>query len=174
MTYGMYGGKFMPMHKGHLHCVEKALEECDKLFLILCVNGEGEQRIWDRCDFCDIAFPPSKLTQPTRIEQINRVADMYKGRVIPIVADLKTCRKPDGTEDWDAETPIIINACSAVNGREHPFDIVYGSEPEYADYFNRAYPWAEYHMVDVDRNEVPISATKIRNMPYDMAKEWLV
>ena len=27
---GMYGGKFMPMHKGHLKCLDMAARECER------------------------------------------------------------------------------------------------------------------------------------------------
>ena len=30
---GMYGGKFMPFHKGHMYCVEKAASMCEKLYV---------------------------------------------------------------------------------------------------------------------------------------------
>lgn len=44
------------------------------------------------------------------------------------------------------------------------FDAIYGSEPSYGTYFQKAYPWAEYRIIDVNRDIVPISATKIREM----------
>ena len=39
---GMYGGKFMPFHKGHLHCVEVASSMCDKLYVILFHGSDQE------------------------------------------------------------------------------------------------------------------------------------
>ena len=42
---GMYGGKFMPFHKGHLYCVEQASKMCEKLYVILFVGGEQEIKI---------------------------------------------------------------------------------------------------------------------------------
>ncbi|MBR6914254.1 MAG: adenylyltransferase/cytidyltransferase family protein, partial [Treponema sp.] len=29
MKTGFFGGKFMPFHKGHLHCIEVAAKICD-------------------------------------------------------------------------------------------------------------------------------------------------
>jgi HTH-type transcriptional repressor of NAD biosynthesis genes len=55
------------------------------------------------------------------------------------------------------ETPLVLNACGKL-------DAVFGSEPDYGDYFKRAYPGAEYVQIDVERKSVPISATMIRNM----------
>ena len=35
---GMYGGKFMPFHRGHLYCIQKAVEQCDKVIVSVFVN----------------------------------------------------------------------------------------------------------------------------------------
>lgn len=35
MVTCMYGGSFDPLTVGHLHCIEEALANCDKLYLIL-------------------------------------------------------------------------------------------------------------------------------------------
>ena len=42
---GMYGGKFMPLHKGHNYCIETACEECEKVYVILFYGGADELRI---------------------------------------------------------------------------------------------------------------------------------
>ena len=42
---GMYGGKFMPFHKGHLHCVEIASKQCEKLYVILFHGNDQELEI---------------------------------------------------------------------------------------------------------------------------------
>ena len=56
------------------------------------------------------------------------------------------------------------------------FDAIFGSEPDlYAPYFERAYPWADYVIVDADRKEVPISATMIRHvLSEEEAKKWII
>ena len=77
------------------------------------------------------------------------------------------CKYDDGTENWDMETDLVLDICG-------PLDAVYGSEPEYADYFRRAYPKAVYEIVDTDRKHVPISATKIRSMNEEERKKWIV
>ena len=54
-------------------------------------------------------------------------------------------------------------------------DVVFGSEPDYDDYFERAYPGTKYIQIDVDRNAVPISATMIRNMKSEKErKKWII
>ena len=42
---GMYGGKFMPLHKGHNYCIETACAECEKVYVILFFGGADEMNI---------------------------------------------------------------------------------------------------------------------------------
>ena len=39
---GLYGGKFMPLHKGHFFCIDTAARQCDKVVVIMFING-GEE-----------------------------------------------------------------------------------------------------------------------------------
>ena len=156
---GMYGGKFLPMHKGHLLCLKTASEMCDHVFLIMFVGGQQEEEVLkeDKRDF---------ISYFERRDQVKRAAEMFDN-VIPIVLDISDCRLDNGEEDWDAETPMVINKIGY-------FDAVFGSEPSYADYFKRAYPWAEYVLVDPERKIVPVSSTKIRNMNTKEQSKWII
>ena len=42
---GMYGGKFMPFHKGHYYCLQTAASECKKVYLILLISTEISKKI---------------------------------------------------------------------------------------------------------------------------------
>lgn len=157
---GMYGGKFMPMHAGHMHCLRVASEMCDKVYLILFFGGNQEEEIIARDD-------REFLHVSARMAQTLKAASMFDN-VEPLFLDVTDCRYQDGTEDWDAETPIVLNACGK-------FDAVFGSEPDYAPYFERAYPWADYVLVDSSRTEVPISGTQIREMEsLEEVNKWIV
>ena len=160
--YGMYGGKFMPFHKGHLHCLEKASEECENVYCVLVIGGADERRILTTRD--DAFLKPE-----AREKHIREICSERFDNVKLVVADVSTCIKEDGSDDWDAETPIMTEACEG-----NILDAVYGSEPSYEKYFKKAYPTAEYILVDVDRKEVPISATKIRSMSEKEREDWIV
>ena len=45
MIAGFYGGKFMPLHKGHLYCIDVAAHQCDKVDVIMFINGDEELEI---------------------------------------------------------------------------------------------------------------------------------
>ena len=42
---GMYGGKFMPFHKGHYYCLKTAVKECEIVHLIMFYGGVQEKKI---------------------------------------------------------------------------------------------------------------------------------
>ena len=157
---GMYGGKFMPMHKGHLKCLDTAARECERVYLILFYGGDQEKLILKKQP------NDTDLWLGNRIEQLFRAAYRFKN-VTPIVLNISECRLPNGEEDWDAETPLVLARCGNL-------DAVYGSEPSYAPYFARAYPDAIYRCLDPERKELNISATMIRNMNKEERKEWMV
>ena len=156
---GMYGGKFMPFHLGHLHCLEVARSMCDKVWLVLFVGGLGEEFIRNH-------DKREMLTPEARWEKVREIAARYED-VEPVMVDVSSCRLPSGAEDWDAETPLIVEAVG------HP-DAVFGSETSYRFYFDRALPWAEYVVVDEKRRTVPISATDVRGMGEKEAAIWTV
>lgn len=156
---GMYGGKFMPFHKGHLSCLELAVKECETVNLILFCGGKQEKDILskDKREF---------LTVDNRIERIKEaIKDMENVRFH--VINVASCFSDDGEELWDMETPMVLEKTGEL-------DAVYGSEQSYTDYFSRAYPKADYRLVDISRVKVPVSATMIRAMSEEEASKWIV
>ena len=194
LKIGFYGGKFLPFHIGHAYAAIKALESCDVLYLILFHGGEQEEEIQknkDEYPLLNCLFSP--LSRLKQIHDFAYLYDSYYGEkhnkmIIPAKIDISKCRYPNGKEDWNAETPLVISEISTSNeiltfdcvnirdgafNQAQPFDYVYSSEPSYDEYFKRAYPFAEHIIIDTERNAVPISATMIRNMETDMARKYI-
>lgn len=160
MIVGFYGGKFLPMHKGHLYCIDTASIQCDKVVVIMFVNGDDELRV------CKTNHD-KMLSVEKRIEQLKRVCNIYDN-VEPHIVDAMDLKLPDGSEDWDAETPLVRQYVPKM-------DFVYSSEPSYGDYFKRAYPEAKHIIIDEKRLKYPISSTMIRAMKeMEDIEKWMV
>ena len=161
---GMYGGKFLPFHKGHRFCVETAALECEKVYVILFYGGADEEIILrERSEIW--------LSLDERIKQMNKICE-YAGKyaqVIPSMIDITGLRLPDGTEDWDAETPLVRKLLG------NHLDAVYSSEESYGEYFSHAYPEAVHRLVDIKRIHYPISGMEIRKMKSaEDRKKWII
>lgn len=157
---GMYGGKFFPLHKGHVYCIQKACELCEKVYVLLFINSESE------LNAAKTAPKMKELTPEYRINALKKVVNSIPNAEMKVI-DTLHCKNSDGTEDWSKERPLVIEACGK-------FDAVFGSEPSYADYFAKAYPYADYVILDTDRKSVPISATMIRNMDEKERQNWMI
>ena len=158
---GMYGGKFLPLHKGHNYCIDVATKECDKVYVILFFGGTDEEKVLETMN-------DDYLSLEDRKNRLINLCNNYEN-AIPTFIDVSNVRLPDGKEDWDGETPLVREVVG------DKLDAVYSSEMYYDDYFKRAYPEAEHRIVDLERKKFPISGTKIRNMKEREERElWIV
>ena len=161
---GFYGGKFLPFHAGHKHCIRVAAEECNRLVVIFFSNSEEEREIIRRND----TVCPILLDEQSRIKVMMQECNKYTNVEFTIL-DCNVMHKQaiiDGSDLWDAETQYVLDTVGK-------FQAVYSSEPGYDDYFKRAYPFAEHRLVDPPRIHVPISGTIIRTMDKSEAIGWL-
>lgn len=159
-TYGFYGGKFFPMHKGHQYCIEEMAKTCDHGVVIMFVNGLDEKNYLKNHPKEDY------LSIEARAEQVARVCKKFPNLEWHII-DVGDLVLPDGTEDWEAETPLVRQYLPHI-------DYVFSSEPRYGPYFRDAYPEAIHIVVDAVREDVPISATEVRAMNEKERKLWMV
>lgn len=158
---GFFGGKFMPLHKGHYHVLEKAAAECEKVYFVMYAGGEEERKAADSDPYGAYLLPE---------ERFNRViaAASDFDNVIPVYFDVSDYMLPDGSEDWNAEVDQVYCFTGPY------LDAIYGSEPAYSAYYRENFPGAVYVIVDPDRHDVNISATAIRNMTPEQREKWLV
>lgn len=163
---GMYGGKFCPLHEGHYSVIERALSECDHLFVVLFINSEAERYMPKRW-FTDPAFRYYQLNKAK--ERYQKEHDLEDPPLMDIVIVDSSRFIYNGKENWHKEAEWIWNQCWFI-------DAVYSSEPEYDSFFKEAYPSATHVLVDPERKRVPISATELRTKG-DYSQEllkWLI
>lgn len=173
---GMYGGKFLPFHLGHRYCIEFAAKECDILYVILFYGGKDEEEILKNHPESWLAAGSRKIMLEKLVNGINKEALLKCGnnegtvpKIIPKYIDISQLRLPDGSEDWDAETPLVREICG------DRIDAVYSSEESYGEYFLRAYPEALHRLIDVPRIHYPISGTDIRGFESEEERtRWMI
>jgi len=143
MKTGFYGGKFLPIHQGHVYAITSAACEMDHLYVVLCTDKKEEEIL---CGEAGV-FYASPQKRISWIGQI--IADMENVELIHI-----------NEYDFKKGAELIKAAIPT------PITHVYSSEPSYGPIFKELYPGAEHMLLDEERKAYPISATEIRKNPY--------
>ncbi len=155
---GLVLGKFMPVHKGHLHLINTALEQCENVYVIVCT----------------IKAEP--------ISGIFRYHSMV--RCFPNTPNIKIIHCTDENPQTPEEHPLfwkiwydsVYNSINNYNTayrkkgeapEEKPLDVIFTSE-DYGEPFAKVLG-IDHVLVDKERVTIPISATKVRT---DAFKEW--
>lgn len=155
---GFYGGKFLPLHKGHMNCILRAASECKKLYVVCMYNGEQELDILNNQT---INFDKKYLTPHIRELVLRREFRDFPNIEVVMYDDLQAVEraKRENKALWECECEDMIELMGE-------FDVAYSSEESYYEAFKESYPFAEAKMFDLDRNDVPVSATMIRELPF--------
>ena len=139
--HGLVLGKFMPPHYGHLYLIDTALEQSEKVDLLIC-SLESEPI-------------PGKL----RYSWLCELYSTYDNLTIHWIAE----DLPQSPEEHGDIDDFYNVWCDVVDSKVDTLDVIFTSE-EYGEEF-AGYLGIKHHMVDLDRVEVPTSGTEIRNNP---------
>ncbi|MBH0332448.1 nicotinate-nucleotide adenylyltransferase [Brevibacillus brevis] len=146
-SVGFIGGKFLPLHQGHVYAITQAACRCDELYVVLSHSPTRDRKL---CEEAGIKPIPYEV----RLRWLSTlVKDMENVHVLA-VEDLADS---DDSYDWEAGAADIKRKI----GKK--IDLVFSSESAYDPIFRRLYPEAAHIILDESRSQVPISATQIRN-----------
>lgn len=144
---GMYGGKFLPPHMGHIYAATKASTVVDKLYIVVCYNDKLDK------EYCEKSRDLKYISGDIRVRMMSQIfKDLPHVKVIGI----EDTAKSSNDYNWELGAKNIKYAI------KHKITNVFGSEPEYKVHFAKNYPDAKYSIIDTKRTTYPISATKIR------------
>lgn len=143
---GMYGGSFNPLHMGHIDCIIRAANMCERLFVVLSVGNNRSE----------IDYRVRYRWLYTLTKHIGNV------QILMLYDDAET--KAEYTEDyWTADANKVKTQIG------EPISVVFcGSDYNETDFWNVCYPESELYIFK--RNE--ISSTEIRKNPYEHW-EWI-
>jgi HTH-type transcriptional regulator, transcriptional repressor of NAD biosynthesis genes len=146
MSVGFIGGKFLPLHQGHVYAIIHASSMVDELYVVL---SHSQIRDKDLCKGSKMDYIPPHI-RLRWLSQLTR--DMPHVKVISI-------EDYEGKDDydWNQGAQLIKQAIGK------PIDYVFSSEFDYNDIFRELYPDSKHVMIDPERSHVTICATAIRN-----------
>ncbi|MBR7091445.1 MAG: adenylyltransferase/cytidyltransferase family protein [Clostridia bacterium] len=144
---GLFVGKFMPPHIGHIHAILDASTRCDHLIVLVCFEPNITSR---ECTIHNLPDMPLAL----KVQWLTQELSNYPNITILSLDESGMPPFPHGWECW-------ANAVKNVVGE--PIHIIFGSEINYTDGYAKYFPESTYYIQDADRQAVNISSTAIRN-----------
>lgn len=145
---GLYGGKFLPFHMGHLNCILQAQSKVDILFVVIGYDDDYDKSL---CEGKNFEWVSSRVRERWITEELRafkniRVLSQYERR----------------SDDYMNDETIADSYKELLHNIGGKVDMVFSSEPEYESYFEKYLPMAKHHIVDPARSRFNISATKVR------------
>lgn len=143
---GMYGGKFAPIHMGHVYAMIRASTMVEELHIIVSYDTEYEkEHLFKNTKMPHIPYDVrlrwwTQLTKDLPHVQVHAVEEKQTGQF----------------SDWERGAEGI----KAAVGKQ--IDTVFSSEHAYGEFFEELYPTAKHVVLDAERETYHISATKLR------------
>lgn len=151
---GVIFGKFYPVHTGHINMIYEAFSKVDMLHVIVCTDAERDLQL----------FHDSKMKRmPTNQDRLRWMQQIFKYQQKQIVIHhLEEDGIPSYPNGWAAWADRVKGLFAEKQIRP---TIVFSSEVQdkapYEKYLN-----LEVSLVDPERHSFNVSATKIRNNPF--------
>ncbi|GAB56601.1 HipB family transcriptional regulator [Glaciecola punicea ACAM 611] len=149
MKVGLFPGKFLPPHRGHITAILRAHALCDKLYVVISERSAEDTAL---CDDANLPHIAGVLRQRWLSQELQGL-----GIEVILQNDGNTPPFPQGWPDYSAllkqNTP-------------EPFNLIFGGEESYRDGYNQYFPGTDYILLDPQRTQWPISGTAIRHKPY--------
>lgn len=140
---GLVLGKMYPVHLGHLHLIDTAIQNCEHVDVMLCHNKSQ----WIPGNF-----------------RVNCLKEIYIGNLNVTIHEFEDDNLPQTEQESNSLDEFYSHWVEAVHKTiGNNLDVVLTSE-KYGDDFAR-YLGIEHCLVDIDRTTFPVSGTKIRENP---------
>lgn len=145
-TTGLFVGKFLPPHLGHLDAIKKAKQNCTHLIIIVCFEPLRTQRL---CDEMGVEF----ISLEQRAKWIKDAINDPEVEFLTL-DETGITSWPEGWEEWSKRVKKVLG--------NRKIDCIFGNERKYVEGYKKWFKESEYIMLDPDRKTVKISASQIR------------
>ena len=164
---GIIFGKFIPFHKGHMNFIKKALELVDKLYIVICFEKNRDDELIE------------KSTLPKYISEKDRFNFIFNEFKNEPRIEILTLREeginyyPNGWKEWAERVTLMLKANNVYINSIFTNEIQ--DKENYLKYFVDRDVFSkelDVHLIDKERMQVNVSATKIRD-DYNKFKKYL-
>ena len=157
MSIGVIFGKFYPIHLGHIHFIQEISSIIDKLYVVVCTDALRDEKL-----FLESSMN-SHLSNELRIKFVSDSFNCQENIEILHLKEDGITSYPDGWQSWSDRVKELFKS------KDIYFDTVFCNELQdvdnYYKYFNDIKD-LNVLTLDLERQEFNVSATKIRNNPY--------
>lgn len=140
---GMFVGKFLPPHLGHLNQILECSAQCDKLFVVVADSTERSKQL------CKNASIPT-IFPKRRYQWLKNYFKTYKNIKVKFLNQGMLEAFPD-TKNW----------VKKINHITHHLVRVWFVDKNYEELSHKVFP--EFEFVGFNRNKINIRAENIRN-----------
>ena len=151
MKYGVFIGRFQPLHEGHARVIETAMQHCQKLIVL--IGSAGSARTLR-----------NPWTWTERAQMIEARFPEYAGKFIFKPLEDKTYRD----QEWITQVQEIVNDTIDDEGWVDKREItLVGSAKDHTGYYLNLFP--NWQSLPVD-HKIPLNSTEIRDALFGFAR----
>ena len=138
---GVYFGRFLPPHRGHLYQMIEASTRCEKLIVVISDNAEQTREICARDGLPEISYRLRKQWISQQIQDISHIA-------VRVLDETDIPVYPEGWEKWSQRMREVVDG---------PIDAFFVGDMEYSETLGKYFPEAKVVLFDPKRTRYPIS-----------------
>lgn len=143
---GVYFGRFLPPHRGHLYQIIEASTKCQNLIVVISDNAEQTRALCEADGLPEISYRLRKQWFSQQVQDMPHIqVRVLDESDIPVY--------PEGWQEWSKRMREVVCA---------PIDAFFVGDLSYSKTLASYFPEAKVELFDPSRTRYPISATEIR------------
>lgn len=147
---GVFAGKFLPPHRGHLSQIINSATQCETLYVVVSDNKNVTAKI------CKEGGLPL-MSADLRVKWLSQELQGFNHIQIVLLDETDIPEYPRGWGYWAYALKLNISK---------KIDIIFSGDKEYENGYRFFFPEAEFKLFDYQRERYPVSATIIRENPF--------